>query len=373
MPSSYTESLRLIKPVTGELIGTWGDSINAGLTELVEDAIAGTVSVAMANANVTLTAVNEAADQSRNMFITLTGANTAQRDVVVPTVSKLFFVGNATTGGFGVQVKTAAGTGFVVPNGQRMALYCDGTNVISAFGSTTGLALLVAADAAAARNTLGGTTIGNALFVAASAAAARTALGFTAVGSALATAASTDAAQTAIGATATGKSLITAADLTALKAAVGVTDLPGPLLYCNSAYAAFGTGVLTTVKFSTVVIDTDAGYSAGTGKYTVPVSGYYELQAAVVISVNTAAYITTASIGCYKNGSTQLTYQEQVAHPLSTAVDLRTVLPITVFADLTAGDTLEIKVYLQVNNGAGGTTDFVYTTGSTLSIKFLGA
>lgn len=155
MPSSYTQSLRLILPVTGELTGTWGDAVNAGLTELVEDAIAGTADIAMANANVTLTTANEAADQARNMFLNLTGANTAQRDVIVPAVSKLYFVHNGTTGGFGVQVKTAAGTGVVVPNGQRMALYCDGTNVLFAFGSSVGRDVLLAADAAAARMAAG--------------------------------------------------------------------------------------------------------------------------------------------------------------------------------------------------------------------------
>ena len=154
MPSSYTQSLRLILPVTGELTGTWGDAVNVGLTELVEDAIAGTAAIAMANANVTLTAANEAADQARNMFLNLTGANTAQRDVIVPAVSKLYFVHNGTTGGFGVQVKTAAGAGFIVPNGARAALYCDGTNVVVADGTLFGTQLKNAADAAAARTTL---------------------------------------------------------------------------------------------------------------------------------------------------------------------------------------------------------------------------
>lgn len=155
MPSSYTQSLRLILPVTGELTGAWGDAVNAGLTELVEDAIAGSVTVAMADANVTLSTANESADQARNMFINCTGAHSAQRDVIVPAVSKLYFVNNGTTGGFGIQVKTSGGSGVVVPNGQRMALYCDGTNVLFAFGSSVGRDVLLAADTAAARTALG--------------------------------------------------------------------------------------------------------------------------------------------------------------------------------------------------------------------------
>jgi Lower baseplate protein N-terminal domain len=161
MPSSYTTSLRLVLPVTGELPGAWGDTVNNGLTQLVEAAIAGSVTVPMGNANTTLTTANEAADQARNMFVNCTGAHTAQRDLIVPSVSKLYFVSNGTTGGFGIQVKTAAGSGIVVPNGQRAVLYCDGTNVLNAFTTISGVApsafaltLLVAADAAAARTTL---------------------------------------------------------------------------------------------------------------------------------------------------------------------------------------------------------------------------
>ena len=155
MPSSYTQSLRLVLPVTGELTGAWGDTVNAGLTELIEDAIAGSAAIAMADANVTLTATNEAADQARNMFLNLTGAHTAQRDVIVPAVSKLYFVNNGTTGGFGVQVKTSGGSGVVVPNGQRAALYCDGTNVLFAFGSSVGRDVLMAASTGAARTAIG--------------------------------------------------------------------------------------------------------------------------------------------------------------------------------------------------------------------------
>jgi len=130
MPSSYTPSLRLVLPVQGELTGTWGNTVNSGLTSLVDAAIAGTATVSMPNSDYTLTAVNEAADEARQMFIRLTGTLSAQRNVVCPAVSKLYFVSNETTGGFGINFKTAAGTGVVVPNGARMMLYCNGTNVV---------------------------------------------------------------------------------------------------------------------------------------------------------------------------------------------------------------------------------------------------
>lgn len=132
MPSSYTTSLRLVLPVTGELTGTWGDTVNNGLTQLVEAAIAGTASVTMTDANTTLTTANEAADQARNMFVVLTGTLSATREVICPAVSKLYFVHNNTTGGQSITFKTSLGSGVTVLNGQRAVLYCNGTNVIQA-------------------------------------------------------------------------------------------------------------------------------------------------------------------------------------------------------------------------------------------------
>lgn len=135
MPSAYTTSLRLVLPVTGELTGTWGDTVNNGLTQLVEAAIAGTAAVTMTDANYTLSTANEAADEARCMFISLSGGSlTATRDVICPSVSKLYVVLNDTTGGQSIRFKTAAGTGITLANGQRALLYCDGTNVTNAIG-----------------------------------------------------------------------------------------------------------------------------------------------------------------------------------------------------------------------------------------------
>ena len=133
MPSTYTPLLRLTLPADGELVGTWGQTVNNGVTALVESSIAGTATVAMADvATTTLTIASGATDQARAAVLRLTGSLTAQRDVVCPSVSKTYFVRNNTTGGFGVRVKTAAGTGVVVPNGGTALLYCDGTNVSAA-------------------------------------------------------------------------------------------------------------------------------------------------------------------------------------------------------------------------------------------------
>lgn len=70
----------------------------------------------------------------------LTGILTGNRNVIVPNTVQQYWVNNQTSGAFSVTVKTALGTGIVVPQGYSMLMYVDGTNVVSAEGlSTSGL------------------------------------------------------------------------------------------------------------------------------------------------------------------------------------------------------------------------------------------
>lgn len=167
MASSYTPLLRLVLPVAGELTGTWGDVVNAGLTNLVEQSIAGTATITIPDANYTLTTANEAADEARRAVINCTGSLSAQRNVVCPSSSKLYVVVNNTTGGFAINFTTAGGTGVLVPAGETRFVRCDGTNVVVAITppvlptiSSFGASLIDDADAAAARTTLGAAASG---------------------------------------------------------------------------------------------------------------------------------------------------------------------------------------------------------------------
>jgi len=132
MPSSYTSNLRLTLPVSGELTGTWGDTVNDGITSLLDSSIAGAAAVAMTDADYTLTEANGATDQARQMFLTVTGTLTSARNIICPANSKLYFIKNSTTGGFAVTLKTSAGTGISVPNGKATALQVVGGNVLDA-------------------------------------------------------------------------------------------------------------------------------------------------------------------------------------------------------------------------------------------------
>lgn len=137
MPSSFTSSLRLTLPATGENSGTWGTLVNTGITDLTDSAIAGTANITIAASDVTLTSVNGLADQARAMILNVTGTPGAARNIICPAVSKLYVVSNNITGGYYVTVKTSAGTGVVIPNGETKLIRCDGTNVVNALTADT--------------------------------------------------------------------------------------------------------------------------------------------------------------------------------------------------------------------------------------------
>jgi hypothetical protein len=91
------------------------------------------------------------------MFLVLGGTPGGSYNVIVPAVSKLYFVTNST--GAAQTVKTSAGSGISVPNGARMTLRCDGTDVVVAqnyFASLTlGAALPVASGGTGATTLTG--------------------------------------------------------------------------------------------------------------------------------------------------------------------------------------------------------------------------
>jgi len=151
--ATYTASLRLVQPADGA--PNWGATVNNGLTALVDTSVAGTASIVMTPANYTLSNNNGATDEARAMFLALSGSPGGTFNVIVPAVSKLYFVTNST--GHAQTVKTAAGTGISVPNNSSMTLRCDGTNVVEAqnyFGSLTlGAALPVASGGTGSTST----------------------------------------------------------------------------------------------------------------------------------------------------------------------------------------------------------------------------
>jgi hypothetical protein len=95
-----------------------------GATEPITGLLA--LSVA-GGSNVTLTRAQAACD-----ILQLTGALTANIQVIVPLAIDKWIVYNGTTGAFTLTVIGPTGTGVVVGSGKRALLYADGTNVVRA-------------------------------------------------------------------------------------------------------------------------------------------------------------------------------------------------------------------------------------------------
>lgn len=155
MASTFTSVLKLTKPGLGD--PGWGTSINSGTTDLVEQAVAGQISVNVTAAGpFILTTANGAVADARNMFIVATGTPGGAREIQVPSTAglggKLFFVKNSSNGT--VTVKVSGQTGVAVPAGASMALKMNdgGTDVAEA---VTHIAFLTLGAALAA--TQGGT------------------------------------------------------------------------------------------------------------------------------------------------------------------------------------------------------------------------
>jgi hypothetical protein len=113
-----------------------------------------------------------------------TGALTGNRVIEVPATVQQYWVDNATTGSYTLDVEpSGGGAGVTVSQNERAILYCDGTDVLNA--ATQGISLPVAVaqggtgatTSGAALINLGGTSTGIAIFTAVDQAAAYAALG----------------------------------------------------------------------------------------------------------------------------------------------------------------------------------------------------
>ena len=131
MASTYTTNLQLEKITTGEKAGLWGTVTNTNL-EILEQASSGYLSVDVASADVTLTIDAGATSNGKNLFFTLTGTLAANRNFIMPaTAERIFIVKDSTarsSSNYTLTVKTASGTGYVMPVGATALVYSDGTN-----------------------------------------------------------------------------------------------------------------------------------------------------------------------------------------------------------------------------------------------------
>jgi len=135
---------------TGDQSGTWGATTNNNLGSSstyrgLEQAIVGMATLVTGDFTTnsyTLPYTDSNDDQDFRCLVlditaTLTGAGT----VIVPAIQKPYIVMNNSSGGFAVTVKVSGQTGISVPNGAKVLLYNNGTDVGTAVTYLTSLTL----------------------------------------------------------------------------------------------------------------------------------------------------------------------------------------------------------------------------------------
>ena len=157
MSSTYSTNLAIELMGTGDQAGNWGATTNVNLGTLIEQAISGYVTQAITDgADTVITIPNGATGVARNMFIECTGSLSAARNLIVPINKKLYFIYNNTSGGYAVTVKVSGQTGVSVPNGAKVVLVSNGTDIVNATNYMASLTL--GTPLAVAQGGTGGTT-----------------------------------------------------------------------------------------------------------------------------------------------------------------------------------------------------------------------
>ena len=125
---AYTNDLRLSELATGEGSGTWGNTTNTNL-ELIAEAFSFGTEAITTNADThTTTIADGSTDPGRSIFLKYTGTldSTCTITIGPNTVSKLWFIENATSGSQSIIIKQGSGATITIANGQTKAIYSDG-------------------------------------------------------------------------------------------------------------------------------------------------------------------------------------------------------------------------------------------------------
>ena len=143
--AAETGQLQLVTPTQGTLSGTWGDTVNNGITEYVNIAIAGTTTfngdgaVTLVNTIGSSSASNIASTSAQYAIVRVTGTLTTTKIITFGSVSeapysKIYLVDNAATGG-AVTFKAYGQTGVSVAVGEKVFVFYNGTDIVKISGT----------------------------------------------------------------------------------------------------------------------------------------------------------------------------------------------------------------------------------------------
>jgi len=150
MASSYTTRIKLELQADGENPNSWGDLLNNNVIQLVDDAVGAYTSVTLSSADYTLTTNDGATDQSRSPMIEIVGIVSSDVNLIVPAVSKFYFIKDKSTrqNDSTITFKTASGSGYVVEASITRAVLCDSVSIYGLdvdVGATVSTTALIAA------------------------------------------------------------------------------------------------------------------------------------------------------------------------------------------------------------------------------------
>ena len=126
MASTFDNNLRLREMGTGDESGTWGARTNENL-ELIGEAF-GFGTEAVSGTSHTTTIANGATDPGRAMYLKYTGSLSSACTITLApdTISKLWFIENATSGSQNIIIKQGSGATVTIPASSTKLVYSDG-------------------------------------------------------------------------------------------------------------------------------------------------------------------------------------------------------------------------------------------------------
>ena len=142
-----TSLIGLTLPVQGTLSGSWGNTVNNAISQIVDVAVAGTQTITTdADIDLAVTTGTDittglTANSSQYAVLLCTGARTAARNINTPKQSKTYVVINDTSGGFAITVRggpTSPTTGVSVAAGTRAIVAWNGSDFVNVGGGSAG-------------------------------------------------------------------------------------------------------------------------------------------------------------------------------------------------------------------------------------------
>tara|TARA_Y100001938_G_C8087490_1_gene432934 strand:+ start:486 stop:2240 length:1755 start_codon:yes stop_codon:yes gene_type:complete len=128
MASTFVNDLRLEEIGDGEQSTTWGQTTNTNL-ELIAEAFSFGTEAITTNADThTTTIADGSTDPGRSIFLKYTGTLDSECTITIGpnTVSKLWFIENATSGSQNIAISQGSGANVTIANGQTKVVYSDG-------------------------------------------------------------------------------------------------------------------------------------------------------------------------------------------------------------------------------------------------------